>query len=140
MSLADTATLESDGLPRIEVTGRQLREVTAETLAAIVQANTPPSVFVRTGRLAWLREVDGRPVLEMLQAVHVRSVMTRAANFFAAYGENVVPVFPHWMWPTIYECCRVIPSCLAWTGLPKARWYAQTGRSSISQGTMPRCV
>ena len=54
-------------LPRIQVNARQLRDVSADALAALVAANDPPQVFKQGNTLTRIRvDEKGRPSLEPL--------------------------------------------------------------------------
>jgi hypothetical protein len=64
---------DGDGLPRVLVTNRPLRDVAEEALGHWVQRNQPPHTFVRTGSLIRVRPDEyGRPMLDVLQEAHAR--------------------------------------------------------------------
>ena len=74
-AVIETAIREADrvqlpplaGLPTIITNNRQLRDVAADTLKAIEQANDPPAIFVRKGSLARVRQdEDGRPLIDVV--------------------------------------------------------------------------
>jgi hypothetical protein len=71
------------GMPEIRVSGRELRDLSAEVLAALTAANQPPKLFSRSGSPVRVDLTeDGRPVITNVTDVHLRGEMTRAANFF----------------------------------------------------------
>ena len=45
-------------LPQVVIAGRPLREVTADTLQALVESNDPPEIFTRSGALARVRAYE----------------------------------------------------------------------------------
>ena len=84
-----------DGLPVIEVHDRPLRAISEDTLAALIQANSPPTLFVRERALTRSALDDNnRPILEALSEAHVRGVMTRTANFVVRHKDRVSHVLP----------------------------------------------
>jgi putative DNA primase/helicase len=61
---------------------RELRELTADTIAALRAANSPPHLFVRAAKVVRLdRDEDQRPVIISAAADHIISEMARAANY-----------------------------------------------------------
>ena len=71
-----------DQLPDIRINGRELRDVSAEGIEAIVAANNPPRLFSRAGSVVRVDEAEeGRPIIVGVTDVHLRGEMTRAANF-----------------------------------------------------------
>src|SRR6266446_1412229 len=51
-------------LPDIRVNGRELREISAEALEAVVAANDPAKLFARAGSVVRVDQAeDGRPVI-----------------------------------------------------------------------------
>jgi hypothetical protein len=73
----------SSCFPDIQVNGRELRDVSAEALEAIINANSPPRLFCRAGSMVRIDLVEeGRPVITGVTDVHVRGEMTRSANFY----------------------------------------------------------
>jgi hypothetical protein len=71
------------GLPTIQGNRRQLRELTADALRALLARNDPPTVFQRGGLLTRLRvrEETGAPFLEPLTDPALRGVLARVANW-----------------------------------------------------------
>lgn len=68
--------------PQILVTGVPLRDVTAEALDALREANDPPEIFVRGGRLCRVcRDERGRPVIEPLKESTLCHRLARVADF-----------------------------------------------------------
>jgi hypothetical protein len=90
---------ESGALPRLRVSGRELREISGETLDAVRAANDPPKLFSRAGSVVRVDSgEDGRGLITGVTDVHLRGEMTRAANFYKVTkrGEEFVetPVNP----------------------------------------------
>lgn len=89
-----------DGLPEIEVTNAQLRDLTDQAISALQKANSPPYVFTRAG--ASVRVVfdeTGSPIIEQFDRVRMRCRLAEVANYFAMRkgegGEYVkVSTFP----------------------------------------------
>lgn len=63
------------------VTNIQLETITKEVLAAIVEVNSPPAIFVRSGSLVRLHETNSL-VIEPLSVDATVELMSRAADFF----------------------------------------------------------
>jgi hypothetical protein len=86
-------SLETAGiaaLPRICVTGRQLRDLSEEALAALRAANEPPELFARTGVMAVvLRDETQRLVIRDVGVDHVINRMTGTADFYRVGKETV---------------------------------------------------
>lgn len=69
-------------LPRIIVTNRFLREKTADTIAAVEQANKPPEIFERSGSIVRIaRDEFGAPYIETLTESACRGFIERAASY-----------------------------------------------------------
>lgn len=69
--------------------GRQLDAVVAEATAALVAANEPPTMFVRAGQLARLRQdEDERPIIEGLRAEHARLALADAADWWRSLKDG----------------------------------------------------
>lgn len=72
----------SSDLPMIDITNRQLRDITADALGALITANNPPVVFLRSGDLVRIRiDEHGRLRIEILRESHVCGRLARVANF-----------------------------------------------------------
>lgn len=85
----------NDDRPRIAVGDRPLRELSDDSLEALVDANRPPCLFVRGGAVTRVRyDEAGRPVIEALGETHVRGEMTRAANYVRGTQSGEVHVMP----------------------------------------------
>ncbi|MGH7226368.1 MAG: hypothetical protein ACRELF_24395, partial [Gemmataceae bacterium] len=76
----------SAGFPTIPGNLRQLREVTDDTLAALLMRNDPPTLFQRGGVLTRLRicQDNVAPLLEPLTDSALRGVLARVANWLKA--------------------------------------------------------
>ncbi len=71
------------GLPSIVIDDRQLSDLTDQALHAVLQANEPPSVFVRAGMVARvLSDENGVPKIESYDRVRMRCRLSEVANFF----------------------------------------------------------
>jgi hypothetical protein len=74
--------------PEIITTGHQLRQTTEAVLQAMYAANTPPSVFVRSGELVRLVEDEnGQPKVKALRDASLRGRMARVADYYRL-GKN----------------------------------------------------
>ncbi len=72
----------NDGIPKIQVNNRHLRDLTADALKALKGANDPPEVFVRAGSLVRVREDEhGTPQIQPMELNHVRGRLARVADF-----------------------------------------------------------
>jgi hypothetical protein len=73
------------GLPEIMVSGRQLRDITADTVGALEAANDPPVLYQQRGLMARVRlDEQQRPITEFFTARNagpLRGRMERVANF-----------------------------------------------------------
>src|SRR5215468_2916652 len=78
-----TSPLPRGPLPAIEVSGRQLRDVSDDAIDAIVNANDPPRIFKRGGILVRLeRDEGGAVVLRPLVGKALRNHLARVADWF----------------------------------------------------------
>jgi hypothetical protein len=69
-------------LPDIRINGRELRDISAEGIEAIVAANNPPLLFSRAGSVVRVDQAEeGRPLIVGVTDVRLRGEMTRSANF-----------------------------------------------------------
>lgn len=118
------ANASQTGLPRIQVNGREMREVTADAIAALEAANEPPFLFQRGGALVRVRMVpvnnsrgpeDLRPKIEILGTKAMRGILARVADWYVVTKTGEAPVpppetyvddllnLPHWPFPTLVE-------------------------------------
>ena len=76
-------------LPTIVVGDIQLSDLTAQGMAALQRANSPPVVFVRSDNLGRVvRNKDGIPVIETIDKIRLRSRLTEVATFYAVNKEG----------------------------------------------------
>lgn len=86
----DRTAVGDDGLLRICITDRQLREVVDDSLLALTQHNTPPATFLRNGNLVRLKvDEKGRTSIAELSEAGLRGRLERAANYFAVAKEGL---------------------------------------------------
>ena len=79
----------SPALSTIIVGDIQLSDLTAQGLAALRRANSPPAIFVRSGSLSrMVRDEEGIPFIETVDKVRLRSRLTDVAAFFAVNKEG----------------------------------------------------
>ncbi|GGM02503.1 DNA-primase RepB domain-containing protein [Deinococcus aerophilus] len=71
----------ASGLPEIVVNERHLREIAAEAQAALMAANTPPTLFQRGGEVVRLITHEGEPRLRAMDAVALKGWLARVADF-----------------------------------------------------------
>lgn len=78
--------------PEICVGARQLPDITAEALGALQQANEPPDLFVRSGRIvALMRDEHDRYIISDVTEAGLRGRMARSGFYYklAKSGERV---------------------------------------------------
>ena len=109
---------DESGLPRIQGNRRQLRDVSADALAALVAANDPPCVFGHGGSLSRirLREDGGAPTLEPLSDAALRGVLARCADWVLEFVGKRGSFLVHA--PPPAEAVRDLASLPAWPGVP----------------------
>lgn len=80
----------------IETYGRPMRDVTADAVAALADADRAPEVYVRGGELVSVRrDEDDRPRIEQLGEDQLRGILERAAIFQRTTPKGgTVPVAP----------------------------------------------
>jgi hypothetical protein len=82
------------GLPKIQATNRQLRDVTRDSLAALQVYNTSPSLFIQAGKPVCVHREESRRhlIVEATERV-IRNRLTRAADYYemAAKGFRNCP-------------------------------------------------
>jgi hypothetical protein len=105
-------------LPCIQGNRRQLREVSDDTIAALLAANNPPNVFQRGELLTRLRirAETGTPTLEPLFDSALRGVLSRVANWFKLREAGDATVLEPDAPPM--EVVRDVASLPAWDGIP----------------------
>ena len=69
------------GLPEIVVNGRQFRDIVNDAEVALLAANKPPTLFERGGALVRLTCNEGGVQLRTLDAVALKGVLARVADF-----------------------------------------------------------
>jgi hypothetical protein len=70
-------------LPEIRVNGVQLRDVSEACVEALLQGNTPPTLFVRGGRLVrFFCDENQHPTIETMTEAGLRGELTRCADFY----------------------------------------------------------
>lgn len=70
-----------DGLPSIQVNGRQLIDVVAEARTAVRQANRKPFVFVRSGRLVRIVRTEQGLTIDAMDEDAAYGLLARAARW-----------------------------------------------------------
>lgn len=76
-------------LPKVVVTGRQLRDLTSEALKNLYKDNKPPRIFRRGGTLIRVAQDEkGRPFTEMLTESALRGYLARCCDFLRATARN----------------------------------------------------
>ena len=87
---------EATGLPTIEISGGQLRDVAAEVVAAIDAAGKPePLLYVRgDGLVRIVTDSDKNPRPGIVGTEAMPEIMSRAANFVRTGPSGCVGVFP----------------------------------------------
>jgi len=86
---------EQDGLPQVFVTNRPLRAISQDAMTALVAANDPPVLFVRSGQLVRIASDEaGRPRIDHVTEPILRGRMSRVANFYRVTGKLPKHVTP----------------------------------------------
>jgi hypothetical protein len=85
--------------PQVIINGRHLNEVTTDAMNAVLGANDPPQIFVRTGAMARVvLDEDEVPEIQRLSEAALRGRMDRVAEFVRVNkdkeSESVVPANP----------------------------------------------
>jgi len=109
----DEPDAEQDGLPGIRVNHRHLRDVVDDSIQALLSANAPPILFIRSGLLSRIRiDEHHTPTIEPLSEVALRGRLARIANYYSerTYKKTTFkdPV------PPPYEIVRDILSLGSW--------------------------
>jgi hypothetical protein len=79
----DEPTKRRSGLPNIQASDRQLREISQECLRALRAFNEPPSLFIRAGKIVVVtKEESGRNVVTDASDRILRNRLTKAADFY----------------------------------------------------------
>jgi len=104
---------EEDGLPDIQVNHRPMRDIIDDSIQALIGANVPPLIFIRSGFLSRIRTDELQTsFIEPLSDVALRGRLARIANFYSerTYKKTTFkdPV------PPPYEIVRDILSLGAW--------------------------
>ena len=73
---------------------RQLRNVTADALSALVAANDPPELFVRFGLARVRTDETGRPIIEPATPAIVRHRLSRVSECIRSVRGFTMPVSP----------------------------------------------
>jgi hypothetical protein len=77
------------GLPNIQATNRQLRDVTRESLAALRISNATPALFIRAGKPVCVhKEESGRHIITEATDRVIRNRLTRSADYYALTAEG----------------------------------------------------
>ena len=106
------STSPAPTLPTIIVNDRQLRDIRADALDALVAANEPPYMFSRANNLTRLRESG---MVEVLTADALTGELTKSADFVRA-GEKTVTEVPPPQW-----VARDILELPGWPDIPELR-------------------
>ena len=81
--------------PKILVTGRPTREISDDSLAALQQANTPPSLFVRSGNLVYISTDErDRHIIKAVEPAYLRGRMDRSADYIRQTKSGKVQCSP----------------------------------------------
>lgn len=111
--MQDEPQVEGDGLPDIQVNHRPMRDIIDDSIQALIGANVPPLIFIRSGFLSRIRTDELQTsFIEPLSDVALRGRLARIANFYSerTYKKTTFkdPV------PPPYEIVRDILSIGAW--------------------------
>lgn len=69
-------------LPTVEVSNRELRDLSNQSFAAVRASNDPPHLFIRSGQMVHVvADEKGRYVIREVSVDYMRACLTRSANF-----------------------------------------------------------
>jgi hypothetical protein len=88
------AASDPDTRPRINTTARLLDEITAECVAALTAANTPPTVYRRDFTLVHIAVTDDRPAIRPAGEHGLRNRLAEAAVFTRTQARRVLDCGP----------------------------------------------
>lgn len=84
-------TPDPERRPTIVHNGRQLDDVIAQAIGALVDANDPPEYFVRAGQMARLRsDEDHRPIIEAVRPEAAKVALADAAHWYRANKDGAL--------------------------------------------------
>jgi hypothetical protein len=110
---------DQPGLPEVQVNGRELRDVSADAMRALV---TTGNMFVRSGELVRVRvDEKGHASIETIGESALRSMLARAANFFTYREKKMRDGNAEWVRTTTPPPLEVVRDVLAlgtWTYPP----------------------
>jgi hypothetical protein len=82
-------------LPHIQVSNRQLRDVSREALQALQLFNSPPALFVRTGAMVWIAQHEtGRHIITETTDLIIRNRLTKSADYYCTTEFGIRNCFP----------------------------------------------
>lgn len=91
---ARVAAPRASVLPPINISNRQLRDISGESIAALRQANDPPQLFIRSGEMVYIGiDEESRPKILAATESHLRGRLARSADFYRSTdsGDRSVP-------------------------------------------------
>src|SRR5882724_11894363 len=123
----------------IIVNNSQLREVTADALKALIDANDPPVVFKRGGGLLVRVRCDerGTPSIQVMSEPVLRGRLARVADWFKVTQQGNRPTPPPG--PVVQDILALPewPEIPALKGLVEAPTFAQDGTLLTTPGYHP---
>jgi putative DNA primase/helicase len=124
--------------PNIIVNTRQLREVTADALQALIRANVPPVVFKRGGLLVRVR-VDHRtgPAIQVMNEPVLRHQLARVADWYRQIMSGLSPTPPPGSVVQDILALPDWPDIPPLKGLVEAPTFAQDGTLLTTPGYHP---
>ena len=125
--------------PEIQGNSRQLRDVAADGLAAIIANNDPPTIFQRCRLLTRLRMREGEqpPILEPMAEAAIRGHLARVANWTSVKGFTTTECAPQ------MDVVKDLANLPSWDGIPSIQAvvecpvFAKNGLLISSQGFHP---
>jgi putative DNA primase/helicase len=126
--------------PTIVVNDRQLREVTADAIRALIKSNAPPLIFKRGGLLVRVRlDHRGAPTVQVMTDPVLRSRLARVADWYRLTDRGDLrptpPTFP------VVQDILALPD---WSDIPplkglvEAPTFAQDGTLLTTPGYHPK--
>ena len=91
-----SSDVDRNRLPEIVTTHRPLREKSDDSLRALLQANEPPFIFVRSGEPVYIAfDENRRPSIKIADPTCLRGFLDRCANYLRLNKNgDLVPVHP----------------------------------------------
>ena len=137
-----SATKSGSGLPEIVANERQLRDITADAMQAVIAANSPPFIF-QHGKVLSRLKIDqdtSRPILEVLTEDSMCGILARTANWYKRRTSKTKESLHDA--PPPREVVRDVLALPDWpvpvlVGVTEAPVFAPSGELAVADGYHP---